>query len=143
MKIWNKLTNGKKFEQGANCRNNLFSFLSNSAWLDIKSEWNTLKLQDMCSNPKYKCRKQICFTRRRYQLEGVGFQNKTEKVFKRSQTAGKEFLKTAINATVRDIGLVLAAKPKNSAVVPATTKKLKSTSGGKVSSLTHMHGNGF
>ena len=36
--------------------------MSNSAWCDLNSRGDLLKLHDLCHNPKCKCQKQITFT---------------------------------------------------------------------------------
>ena len=76
-------------------------------------------------------------------LEGGTIKNKLQKSFKGTQTARNNFLKPAINATAPLIGMVVSAKTKNPKVGQATTNILKSISGGKIFSLTDMHGNGL
>ena len=66
-----------------------------------------------------------------------------KKIFKGTQTAWNKFLKPAINATAPFIGMAVSAKTKNPKVGQATTNILKSISGGKVLSLTDIHGNGL
>ena len=68
---------------------------------------------------------------------------KIQKSFKGTQTAGKNFLKPAINATLSVIGMALAAKSKNLPLGEATTEIIKSISGHKILSLTDMHENGL
>ena len=58
------------------------SAMSNSAWCDLNSKRDILKLHDHCSNPKYKCQKLITFTPKSFQLEGAGFKNTMKKNFK-------------------------------------------------------------
>ena len=65
------------------------------------------------------------------------------KIFKGTQTAWKKFPKPAINATAPFIGMTVSAKTKNPKVGQATTNILKSISGGKILSLTDMHGRGL
>ena len=54
--------------------------MSNKAWCDLKRKGDILKLQGMYPNPKCKCQKQITFTPRQFQFEGVGFKN--QKIWK-------------------------------------------------------------
>ena len=76
-------------------------------------------------------------------LEGGSIKSKLQKIFRGTQTAWKKFLKSAINATAPIIGMVVSAKTKNPKVGAATTNILKSISGGKLLSLTDMHGRGL
>ena len=57
------------------------SSMSNSAWCDLNSNGDTLKLHDICHNPQYKSYKQIPFTPRQFQLEGNGLKNTMKKMF--------------------------------------------------------------
>ena len=64
-----------------------------------------------------------------------------KKIVKGSQTAWNKFLKPADNVAAPFIGMAVSAKTKNPKVGQATTNILKSISGGKILSLTDMHGN--
>ena len=85
----------------------------------------------------------ITFTPHQYMLEGGSIKSKLQKNFRGTQIAWSKFLKPAINATAPFIGMPVSAKTKNPKVGQATTNIIKSTSGGKILSLTDMHGNGF
>ena len=63
--------------------------------------------------------------------------------FQGSQTAWKKFMKPAVNVAAPFIGIAVGAKTKNSKVAQATTNILKSISGGKILSVTDMHGLGL
>ena len=117
--------------------------MSNLAWCDLNKKFTVLKLHDMCHNAKCKCQKQITFSPKQFQLEGNGFKNTMKKIFKGSQTAWSKFLKPTINTLAPVIGMVVGAKSKNSKIGAATTNILKSISGGKILSLTDMHGHGL
>ena len=54
-------------------------------------------------------------------MQGDGFKNTMNKVFKGSQLAWNNFLKPAINATAPVIGMSIEAKSKNPQVAQATT----------------------
>ena len=97
----------------------------------------------MCQNPKCKCQKQITFTPNQFQLECGSTKFKLQKNFKGTQTPWNRFLKPAINSTAPFIGMAVSAKTKNPKVGQASTIISKSMSGGKVLSLTDMHGNGL
>ena len=66
-----------------------------------------------------------------------------KKIFKGSQTAWNKLLKPAVIMTAPFIEIAVSAKTKNPKVGQATTKFLKSISGGKILSLTDLHGNGL
>ena len=119
------------------------STMNNSACCDLNKNCTVLKLHDMCRNPKCKCQKQISFTPKQFQLEGGSIKSKLQKVLKGTQTAWNKFLKPAVNVAAPFIGMAVGAKTKNPNIAQATTKILKSISGGKILSLTDMHGNGL
>ena len=137
------MTRGEDFIKKGQCSKNQCSFMSNSAWTDLNSKGNILKLHDKCPNPRCNCQKIITFTPHQYMLEGGSIKSILQKNFKGTQTAWNKFLKPAINATAPFIGMAVSAKTKNPKVGQATTKILKSISGGKILSLTDMHGNGL
>ena len=137
------MTRAKSFMKKGKCSKNHCSSMSNQPWTDLNSQGNILKLHDKCLNPKCGCQKIIAFTPHQYMLEGGSIKNKLQKVFKGTQTAWNKFLKPAINATAPFIGMAVSAKTKNPKVGAATTNILKSISGGKILSLTDMHGRGL
>ena len=49
--------------------------MSKSAWTDLNSKGNIIKLHDNCLNPKCGCQKIITFTPHQFQLELAGFKN--------------------------------------------------------------------
>ena len=102
-----------------------------------------LKLYDKCPNPNCICQKLITFTPRQYMLEGRSIKSNLKSIFRVTQTARKKLLEPAFNATVPFIGFAVGAKTKNPKVGQATTNILKSISGGKILSLTDLHGNGL
>ena len=69
--------------------------------------------------------------------------SKLQNFFKVTETAWNKFLKPAVNVAAAFIGMAVSAKTKNPKVGQATTNKLKSNSGGKILSLTDMHGHGL
>ena len=116
--------------------------MSKAAWCDLNKKCKVLKLHDMCHNPKYNCQKQITFSPKQFQKEGAGLKNTMKNIFEGSQTAWNKFLKPTINTPAPVIGMAGGAKSKNKQVGAATTKILKPLTGGKILSLTDMHGNG-
>ena len=137
------MTRGEDFIKKGKCSKNHCSSMSKSAWTDLNSQGNILKLHDKCPNPKCGCQKIITFTPHQYMLEGGSIKSKLQKIFKGTKTAWNKFLKPAINATAPFIGMAVSAKTKNPKVGQATTNILKSISGGKILSLTDIHGNGL
>ena len=137
------MTKGQDFIKSAKCTQGHRSAMSNSAWCDLNKKCTVLKLHDFCHNPKRKCQKQITFSPNQFQLEGAGFKNTMKKLFKGSQTAWNKFLKPTINTLAPVIGMAVGAKSKKAKVGAATTNILKSLTGGKILSLTDLHGNGL
>ena len=76
-------------------------------------------------------------------LEGGSIKSKLLKIFEGTQTAWNKFLKPAINASAPLIGRAVSGKTKNPKVGQATTKILKSISGGRILNLTDMHRRGL
>ena len=137
------MTKGQNFIKNAKGSHGHRSAMSNLAWCDLNKNCTVLKLHDMCHNPKCKCQKMITFPPNQFQLEGAGFKNTMKKIFKGSQTAWNKFLKPTINTLPPVIGMAVGAKSKNKQVGAATTNILKSLMGGKILSLTDIHGNGL
>ena len=135
------MTKGEDFVEKGKCRHNHCSPMSNSAWCDLNSKGDILKLHDRCT----KCNSQnlITFTPRQYMLEGAGFKSAMKKIFKGSQSAWNKFLKPALNIASPYIGIAVSAKTKNPKIGQATANILKNISGGKILSLTDMHGRGL
>ena len=115
--------------------------MSNSAWCDLSSNGNMLKLPDRCPIAKCNCQKIITFTPHQYMLEDKGFKSTMKKIFRGSQTAWNNFLKPAVNVAAPSIGVAVSAKKKNLKIGAATTNILKSISGRSVLKLTDLHGN--
>ena len=137
------MTRAESFMKKGKCSKNHCSAMSNLAWTNLNSQGNILKLLDKCPNPKCGCQKIITFTPHQYMLEGGSINSKLQKKFRGTQTAWNKFLKPAINATAPFISMAVSAKNKNPKVGQATTNILKSISGGKILSLTDMHGIGL
>ena len=137
------MTRGQDSIKNAKCTHGHRSAMSKSAWCDLNKNCTVLNLHDMCPNPKCKCQKMINFTPDQFQLEGAGFKNTMKKIFKGSQTAWNKFLKPTVNTLAPVIGMAVGAKSKNAKVGAATTNILKSLTGGKILSLTDMHGRGL
>ena len=112
--------------QKGKCKNNHCSSMSNSAWTDLNSKGNMLKLHDKCPNPECGCQKIITFTPHQYMLESGSNKSKLQNIFRGTQTAWNKFLKPAINSTAPFIGMAVSAETKNPKNGAATTNILKS-----------------
>ena len=62
--------------------------MSSSAWCDLNSKGDMLKLHDKCPNPKCKCQKIITFTPHEYMLEGGSIKPKLRKNFREQKKHG-------------------------------------------------------
>ena len=113
--------------------------MSNSAWTDLNSKGNILKLHDKCPNPKCGCQKIIRFTPQQYMLEGGSIKIKLQKIFRGTQTAWIKFLKPALKIATPIISAGVAMKTKNTQSAQVTSNILQSLTGGKILSLTDLH----
>ena len=137
------MTPGKSFIKNAKYTHGHRSAMSNSAWCDLNENCTILKLHDMCHNLKCDCQKQITFSPNQFQLEGAGFKNTMKNLFKGSQAAWNKFLKPGLKMATPLISEAIAAKTKSPQSAQTTNSVLKSLTGGKLLSLTDMHGNGL
>ena len=64
-----------------------YSSMSDSAWFDLTTKGEMLKLYDNCSNPKCNCQRMITFTPHQYMLEGGLIKSKLQKIFKGTKKA--------------------------------------------------------
>ena len=115
----------------------------NSAWTDLNSKGNILKLHDKCPNPKCGCQKIITFTPHQYMLEGGSIKSRLQKIFRGTKKAWDGFIKPGLKMATTLISAAVAAKTKNPQSAQVTNSILKSLTGGKILSLTDIHGNGL
>ena len=137
------MTRGEDFIKKGRCSKNHCSDMPNSAWTDLNSKGNILKLHDKCPNPRCNCQKIMTFTPHQYMLEGGSIQSRLQKIFKGTQTAWDKFIKPGLKMASPLISAAVAAKTKNPQSAQVTNSILKSLTGGKILSLTDMHGNGL
>jgi len=137
------MTKGEDFVKNAKCSHGHRSAMSNSAWCDLNKNCTVLKLHDMCHNPKCKCQKQITFTPKQFQLEGGSIKSKLQKIFRGTKKAWDSFIKPGLKMATPLISAAVAAKTKNPQSAQMTNSILKSLTGGKILSLTDMHGRGL
>ena len=81
------MTRGEDFIKRGRCKNKHCSTMSNSAWTDLNSQGNILKLHDKCHNLKCICQKIITFTPHQYMLEGGSIRSKLQKTFRGTKKA--------------------------------------------------------
>ena len=113
--------------------------MSNSAWCDLNSEGDILKLHDKYPNPKCNFQKIITFTPHQKILEGGSIKGNLQKNFRGTQTAWNKLLEPAVDVAVPFIGMTVNAKIKNPKVGQAPINISKSISGGEILSSTVMH----
>ena len=89
-----------------------------------------------CPNPKCNCQKVITFTPPQYMLEGGLIKSKLQK-------AWDSFIKPGLKMATPLISVTVAAKTNNPQSAQVTNSILKSLTGGKILSLTDMHGRGL
>ena len=135
--------NKEDFIKRGKCKNNHCSSMSNSAWTDLNSRGNILKLRDKCRNPKCGCHKIITFTPHQYMLEGGSLKRKLQKIFRGTKKAWDSFIKPGIKMATPLISAAVAAKTKNPQSAQVANNFLKSLTGGKIMSLTDIQGNGL
>ena len=70
--------------------------MSSSAWCDLNSKCDILKLHDKCPNPKCNCQKIITFTPHQYMLEGGSIKSKLQKIFRGTKKARDNFIKSGL-----------------------------------------------
>ena len=117
--------------------------MSNSAWCDLNSRGNILKLHDKCPNPKCNCQKMITFTPHQYMLECGSIKSNLQKIFKGTKKPWDSFIKPGLKMATPLISATVAAKTKNPQSAQVTNSILKSLTGGNILSLTDMHERGL
>ena len=137
------MSGAQNFMQKGKCSKNHCSSMSNLAWTDLNSKGNILKLHDKCPNPKCGCQKIITFTPNQYMLERGSIKNKLQKIFRGTIKAWDSFIKPGLKVATPLISAAIAAKTKNPQLAQVTNSILKSLTGGKILSLTDIHGNGL
>ena len=135
------MTRGEDFIRKGKCSKKHCSSMSNQAWTDLNSKGNILKLHDKC--PKCGCQKIITFTPHQNMLEGGSIKSELQKVFRGTKKTWDSFIKTGLKMATPLISAAVAAKTKNPQSAQVTNSNLKSLTGGKILSLTDMHGRGL
>ena len=112
--------------------------MSKSAWCDLNSKVDVLKLQDICPNPRGILEKQNTFTPRQYMHEGSEIKSKFKKKIEGTQTIRNKSLKLFLNKESPFIDTAVSSETKNSKIGEARSNFLKATSWGTVLSPTDM-----
>ena len=102
-----------------------------------------LKLHDKCPNPKGACQKFLIFTPHQNMLEGGSIKSKVQKTFGGIKKTWDSFIKPGLKMATPLISAAVAAKTKKPQSAQITKIILKSLTGGKILSLTDMHGRGL
>ena len=76
-------------------------------------------------------------------LEGGSIRSRLQKTFRGVKKAWDSFIKTGLKMATPLISAAVAAKTQNPQSAQVTNSILKSLTGGKILSLTDMHGNGL
>ena len=111
-----QMTRGEDFIKKGRCKNKHRSSMSNSAWTDLNSQGNILKLHDKCPNPKCGCQKINIFTPHQYLLEGGSIKSKLQKIFRGTKKAWDSFIKPGLKMATPLISAAVAAKTKKSSI---------------------------
>ena len=137
------MTRGENFIKKGRSQKEHRSSMSNSAWCDLNSNGNILKLHDKCPNPKCKCQKLTTFTSHQHMLEGRSIKSKLHKIFRGTKKAWDSFIKPGLKMATPLKSAAVAAKTKGPQSAQRTNNNLKSLTGGKILSVTDMHGRGL
>ena len=137
------MVKGEDFIKRGKCSKNHCSSMSNLAWTDLNAQGNILKLHDKCRNPRCNCQKIITFTPHQYMLEGGSIKSRLQKNFRGTKKAWDSFIKPGLKMATPLISAAIAAKTRNPQSAQVTNSILKTLTGGKVLSLTNMHGRGL
>ena len=117
--------------------------MSSSAWCDLISKGDILKLHDKCPNPQCNCQKNITFTPHQYMLEGGSIKSRLQKIIEGTKKAWDSFIKPGLKMATPLISATVAAKTKNLHTAQITNINLKTLTGVKRLSLIDMHGKGL
>ena len=137
------MTRGEDFIKKGKCSKNHCSSMSDQAWSDLNSKGDILKLHDKCPNPKCGCQKIITFTPHQYMLEGGSIRSRLQKIFRGTKKAWENYIRPGLKMATPLISAAVAAKTRNPQSAQVTNNILKTLTGGKVLSLTDMHGRGL
>ena len=107
------MTKGEDFIKRGKSKNNHCSSMSKSAWTDLNSKCNMLKLHDKCPNPKRGCQKINTFTPHQYMLEGGSIKSKLQKIFRGTKKVSDRFIEPGLKMATPLISAAVASQTKN------------------------------
>ena len=136
------MTKGGSFIKKGKCKNNHCSSISSSAWCDLNTEGNILKLHDKSPNPKCDGQKIIIFTPHQCMLEGGSIKSQLQKNFRGTKEAWDSFFTPGFKMATPLKSTAVAAKTNNPQSAQITSSILKSLTSGKTLSLIDRHGQG-
>ena len=61
--------------------------MSSTAWTDLNSKGDILKLHNLCGKDGCKCQRNVCFTSKQFEVEGSEFKNTMKEPLEGSQKA--------------------------------------------------------
>ena len=137
------MSRAQNFMQKGKCKNNHCPSMSNLAWTDLNSRGNIIKLHDKCPNPNCGCQKIVTSTPHQNMIEGGSIKSRLQKIFRGTKKAWDSFIKPGLKRATPLISAAVAAETKNLQSAQITNSTLKSLTGGKILSLTDMHGHGL
>ena len=137
------MTGAENFMKKRKCKNNHCSSMSNSAWCDLNSKGDIMKLHDRSPNPKGNFQKTINCTPHQYMPEGESMKSKLQKIFRRTKKAWDSFIKPGLKLATPLTSAAVAAKTKNPESTQIASNFLKSLRGGTILSLFDMQEHGL
>ena len=82
------MSRAENFIKKGRCKAKHCSAMSNSAWCDLNSKGDILKLHDKCPNPKCNCQRINNFTPQQLMLEGGSIKSRLQKTFRGTKKIG-------------------------------------------------------
>ena len=107
------MTRGENFIEKGRCKSKHCSSMPSSAWCDLNSKGNILKLHDKCPNPKCNCQKIITFTPQHYMWEGGSIKSQLQKIFRGTKKVWDTFIRPGLKMETPLISAAVAAKTKD------------------------------
>ena len=141
------MTRAENFMKKGKCSKNHCSSMSNQSWTDLNSQGSILKLHDKCPNPKCGCQKIFFLLHINICLREIRLKTNYKKFSQERKKLGIALLKLhhlyGLKMATPLISAAIAGKTQNPQSAQVTNSILKSLTGGKVLSLTDMHGKGL
>ena len=123
------MTKGEDSIKRGKCKNNHCYSMSISAWCDLNSKGNIMKLHDKCPNPKRNCQNIITSTPHQYMLEGGSIKSKLQKIFSGTKKAWDSLIKPGLKMATPLISAAVAARTKSPQSAQVTNSFFKIING--------------